>query len=267
MKKRIGMILIATLFFTTSCLAAEIDLSSLSFTELLELNKQVNMAIMESDGWQEVTVPIGIYKVGEEIPAGTWTVKKDGHGSPYFRAGKRFEDGEVSGLIYYGGIESEEKVILEDGNYVQIMNHPIVFCPYVASFSFSMETSNSEDELPEANPIEQSDTVDDSVDNGTITEEGTVGERNALKSALQYLEYSAFSYSGLIEQLEYEGFTTSEATYAVDHCGADWNEQAYQSALQYLEYSSFSKQGLIEQLEYEGFTTEQAQYGVEKAYQ
>ena len=37
---------------------------------------------------------------------------------------------------------------------------------------------------------------------------------------------SAFSRKGLIEQLEYEGFSNDDATYAVDHCGADWNEQA-----------------------------------------
>ena len=76
----------------------------------------------------------------------------------------------------------------------------------------------------------------------------------------------AFSYSGLIEQLEYEGFSTAEATYAADHCGADWNEQAYKSAVSYLQFMSFSKSGLIEQLEYEGFTYEQAVYGVNKAY-
>lgn len=92
----------------------------------------------------------------------------------------------------------------------------------------------------------------------------TMGERNALESAKSYLKYSAFSYSGLIDQLEYEGYSKAEATYAVDHCGADWNEQAALSAASYLKSSSFSKQGLIDQLEFEGFTHAQAVYGVEK---
>lgn len=90
----------------------------------------------------------------------------------------------------------------------------------------------------------------------------TTGERNALSSAKGYLEIMAFSRGGLIEQLEYEGYTTSEAIYAVDHCGANWKDQAVKSAKAYLEIMSFSRSGLIEQLEYEGFTHEQAIYGV-----
>lgn len=73
---------------------------------------------------------------------------------------------------------------------------------------------------------------------------------------------SGFSYSGLINQLEYEKFTTEEATYGADNCGADWNEQAAIKAKSYLDSSSFSRDGLIKQLEYEGFTNEQAAYGV-----
>lgn len=92
----------------------------------------------------------------------------------------------------------------------------------------------------------------------------TTGERNALDTAKTYLKYSAFSYTGLIDQLEFEGYSASEAKYGVDNCGADWNEQAAKSAKAYLDTMSFSKQGLIEQLEYEGFTHEQAVYGVEQ---
>lgn len=94
--------------------------------------------------------------------------------------------------------------------------------------------------------------------------EVTIGMKNALKSANQYLAYSAFSRSGLIKQLEYEKYTHDEAVYAVDHCGADWNEQAAKSAKQYLDYASFSRSGLIDQLEYEGFTHSQAVYGAQK---
>ena len=93
-------------------------------------------------------------------------------------------------------------------------------------------------------------------------ENATIGEKNALDKAKSYLDYTAFSKEGLIEQLEYEGFTNAEAKFGVDNCGANWNEQAAKKAKQYMDYSSFSKQGLIDQLEYEGFTSEQAEYGV-----
>jgi hypothetical protein len=80
--------------------------------------------------------------------------------------------------------------------------------------------------------------------------------------ARDYLDYSAFSRTGLIGQLEFEGFSTADATFAVDYLEVDWFEQAALMAQQYLDYSSFSRQGLIDQLVFEGFTLEQATYGV-----
>ena len=100
----------------------------------------------------------------------------------------------------------------------------------------------------------------------TVDENATTGERMALESAKNYLDLMGFSKKGLIEQLEFEGFTTEEATYAVEHCGADWNEQAVRVAKSYLETMSLSKKALIEQLEFEGFTEEEAIYGAEEAY-
>ena len=38
----------------------------------------------------------------------------------------------------------------------------------------------------------------------------------AVESAESYLEYTSFSKSGLIEQLEYEGFTPAQAQYGAD---------------------------------------------------
>ena len=92
-------------------------------------------------------------------------------------------------------------------------------------------------------------------------ENASIGEKNALNKAKSYLNYTAFSYSGLVEQLEFEGFSNSEAKFGADNCGANWKEQAAKKAKQYMDYSSFSKKGLIDQLEYEGFTLEQAEYG------
>ncbi len=89
-----------------------------------------------------------------------------------------------------------------------------------------------------------------------------LGKINALKKAQDYLAFSSFSHKGLVEQLEFEGFTNEEANYGADNCGADWNEQAAKKAQNYLDFSSFSRDGLIEQLEFEGFTHEQALYGV-----
>ena len=90
----------------------------------------------------------------------------------------------------------------------------------------------------------------------------TLGERNALESAQSYLRSIPFSRSGLIDQLEYEGFSRSEAEYAVANCGADWYEQAERSAQSYLRNLAFSRSGLIDQLEYEGFSASEAEHAV-----
>lgn len=93
----------------------------------------------------------------------------------------------------------------------------------------------------------------------------TMGQQNALESAKSYLEVLPFSRVGLIDQLEYEGYSTEDATFAVDNCGADWYEQAAKCAQSYLDVMAFSRQGLIDQLLYEGFTQQQAEYGVTSA--
>lgn len=116
--------------------------------------------------------------------------------------------------------------------------------------TFGLDTYSTEDS-------EESNSANTSTDANI-----PLGQQNALSSALDYLDFSSFSYTGLIEQLEYEGYTNEEATYAADNCGADWNEQAAKTAQDYLDSSSFSRQGLIDQLMYEGFTSDQAEYGV-----
>lgn len=90
----------------------------------------------------------------------------------------------------------------------------------------------------------------------------SVAQENARRSAESYIDTGAFSRSGLIGQLKYEGFSRADATYAVDAIAVDWNKQAAKSARSYLDTSGFSRSGLIGQLKYEGFTQPQATYGV-----
>ena len=106
---------------------------------------------------------------------------------------------------------------------------------------------------------------------GSASDSGmTMAQQQAVAQAQSYLNFSAFSRQGLIDQLasQYGGqFEQTDAEYAVkyleDNGLVDWNEQAVKSAQAYLNVSSFSKDGLIEQLssEYGGqFTREQAEY-------
>jgi Host cell surface-exposed lipoprotein len=67
---------------------------------------------------------------------------------------------------------------------------------------------------------------------------------------------------GLVKQLKFEGYSTSDATYGASHSGANWYKQAARAAKKYLRMTPFSRSGLIQQLEFEGYTHAQALYGV-----
>ena len=95
-----------------------------------------------------------------------------------------------------------------------------------------------------------------------VEPEFTASQENAISTAESYLDFGAFSKSGLIDQLKFEKYSAADARFAVNHITVNWNEQAAKSAASYLDFGSFSRQGLIDQLKFEGFTTQQATYGV-----
>ena len=72
MKKFIIITLVLLIIIPTAI--GEFDLSGMSYKELVELKDKINIAIWNSQEWQEVTVPQGMWRVGEDIPAGSWTV-------------------------------------------------------------------------------------------------------------------------------------------------------------------------------------------------
>jgi len=72
-------------------------------------------------------------------------------------------------------------------------------------------------------------TISAKVDGKTLKCKITVKNSNtandqAVRKAKSYLEIIPFSRQGLIDQLEYDGFTYSQAVYGVDHCGVIWDE-------------------------------------------
>ncbi len=113
-------------------------------------------------------------------------------------------------------------------------------------------------EEPAVEPVVEEPAVEPVVEEPALT----MGQQQAIAKGEDYLDYTAFSRKGLIEQLVFEGFSTADATFAVDYIAPDWKAQAALKAQDYLDYSSFSRKGLIDQLVFEGFTKAQAEYGV-----
>lgn len=82
-----------------------------------------------------------------------------------------------------------------------------------------------------------------------------------VKKTKLYLDTSAFSYDGLVSQLQYEGYSEKEAKDAIDSISVDWKKQSLKYAEAYLNSSAFSFNGLQEQLMYSGFSEDEAWYG------
>ena len=149
MKKLLTMILILALLVPFSALADLPSLDGLSFDELVELREQLNLAIWNSKEWKEVTVPIGPWKVGEDIPAGTWTISvpsDDPDQRTYIEYCDTLEPGGVDGdvinskIFYCQWLRSKtsddeyypDRIDLQvfDGMYVVVMYGPALFTPY-----------------------------------------------------------------------------------------------------------------------------------------
>ncbi|WP_241068398.1 Ltp family lipoprotein [Achromobacter insuavis] len=98
-------------------------------------------------------------------------------------------------------------------------------------------------------------------------QELTIPQKNAVRSAKQYLSFSGFSRSGLIQQLSSDagdGYKVADATIAVDSLKVDWNKQAARSAQNYVDMTGFSCKGLIQQLSSSAgdrYTKSEATYG------
>lgn len=148
MRKWILCLLLVFLFVSTTGLAeSQIDIGSMTFDELVELKQQIELAIFESDGWQEVTVPAGIYEVGVDIPAGRWTIAPvDGQtasvamGTSLAQGGAELDEYLAIEQITspndsYAKYNTIEKVswTLEEGTYFYISDANVIFTPYTGA--------------------------------------------------------------------------------------------------------------------------------------
>lgn len=146
MKRTLCIILALVLVLTLAPAAfADVDLSGMSFDELVALKDQINLALWNSADWQEVTVPQGVWEVGADIPAGTWTIVCGGkHYTSVDVADSLRENGTKAtfppkasanicnpdSLLFDDGDLTEWTVELHAGEYVVISCADAVFMPY-----------------------------------------------------------------------------------------------------------------------------------------
>ena len=90
-------------------------------------------------------------------------------------------------------------------------------------------------------------------------------QKNAVRSAKDWIEYSAYSRNNLIETLsQSDGYTIRDATFAVDSLDINWAKQAKKAAKDWIEYSAYSRKNLIETLsQSDGYTINDAAAAVD----
>lgn len=80
------LVIIVLCCFTVTIMAEDIDLSKMTYDELVELNRTLAKEIMSRSEWKEVEVPAGQYTIGVDIPAGWYSVRpKSSWDSVYLR--------------------------------------------------------------------------------------------------------------------------------------------------------------------------------------
>ena len=146
--RKLTTILLVFLLLTLSISIgfADVDLSGMSFDELVALKDKINLAIWNSQEWQEVTVPQGVWRIGVDIPAGHWTIRMVEEGwtswcgltycSELDETGLK---GKKSGTYHYQQLSRPGKdypapeqidIELKDGMYLVITESDVVFTPF-----------------------------------------------------------------------------------------------------------------------------------------
>lgn len=156
MKRVLLIVFVVAVLIPSVCFCDSIDLSALTLEELSALRDRCQYEMMSRDNWKEVTVPIGVYKIGEDIPAGHWTMraKKDsvmGFASITYctaldQTGKSADIMNTAfwytSTIAFEGSELVDKASddldLKEG-YIIIEYAPVVFTRYEGKPSFSFD--------------------------------------------------------------------------------------------------------------------------------
>lgn len=137
MRKMISLFLIAITALTVTFASAEsIDLSSLTYDELIALSTKITMEIMSRPDFKTVKVPPGAYEVGKDIPAGKWTITAtEGACEVYW--GKSLDEYGVSvsfsdriATIDDWGSQSTASWDLVEGTFIVINRNAVTFSTY-----------------------------------------------------------------------------------------------------------------------------------------
>lgn len=131
--KKIAALLLALILCLGSLPAfADVDLSAYTQEELLALRDKINEELLKRGIEKKVEVPQGRYIVGEDIPAGTYTLKPKPNG---FAVIEVWKNASSKYNMFYESVSDYDKeyigkLQLVEGNIVEITYGSFVFSPY-----------------------------------------------------------------------------------------------------------------------------------------
>lgn len=142
MQKVITFFLCLALILGMAFPASAAKISEMTYEELIQLRQLVDREILSRPEWKQATVPAGIYTVGIEIPAGTYSIRlPNADGCENFSIwGVEYENYKDGGGCIMSELLDDEnpmfgKVELKAGNVIYISG-PLVFAPPVSPFQF-----------------------------------------------------------------------------------------------------------------------------------
>lgn len=121
------LILALVLFLLPVSVSAE--LSDLSYDELLALRNDVNAEIMSRPEWKQVVVPAGTWIVGQDIPAGVYSITSASGELARFIS--KNADGKQIDYIWLSKEKTLGRTELLEG-YIIELTDSVIFAPPVS---------------------------------------------------------------------------------------------------------------------------------------
>lgn len=123
MKKLLSVILLVCMI---PVCAGAVSLSDLSFDELVELRNQINAEIVARPEWKQTEIPAGEWVVGEDIPAGSYSISVTGKQSLVQIWEKAVNDYTGGGLLFNQIIKDKYgKIKLKEG-WIFTLTKPVI---------------------------------------------------------------------------------------------------------------------------------------------
>lgn len=134
--KKLLAALSVSLFLLPACALSALDLTTMTTDELVTLRDQVAAELSMRGSASSVTVPIGVWRIGEDIPAGAWMLSAIDDRYTHIVIGPTVDPNGITMDKYASGNSGfflsrgdACRVTLRAGDFLFIESCPVSFSP------------------------------------------------------------------------------------------------------------------------------------------